>query len=123
VWNVVVQEEDGKDDLPKGGVTVTFKGDQAVYKAANETAPSVATFKVDATKKPKHLDLVLPPDPKEKDDKGLTIQAIYQLDGDNLEVCYLLPGPKDKNVSVTVRPATITSKDGHKMLKLKRAPK
>ena len=98
-------------------VSVLFKGDKATYLEADQK-PEEATFKVDATKKPKHIDLILMTDPK---DKGLKIQAIYQLDGDSLTLCYKLPPPEAKNTTLTERPTEFTSAKGGLLLKLKRA--
>ena len=117
-WAAVSLEEDGKNTLPKGGITVLFKGDKATYVEPG-VPDEVATFKVDAAKSPKHLDLYLPPDPKDKTVKELTILAIYQLDGDTLKICYRLP--KDKAKTVSERPAAFDSKNGGYLLQLKRA--
>jgi uncharacterized protein (TIGR03067 family) len=46
------------------------------------------TFKFDATKKPKQMDITSTDGPN----KGKTLHAIYELSGDTLTVCYALDG-------------------------------
>ena len=108
-WQFVLLEDNGKNSL-KGAVTVVFKDDKAIYQEPDYRVE--ATFRVDGKKTPKHLDLTLPPDPKDKNDKGLKIQAIYQLDGDRLKICYRVPPAEDKKTTVTERPTAFDSKKG-----------
>lgn len=75
--------------LSDGKYTVTV-GDQ----------PDEGTTTIDASKKPKHLDIVGTKGPN----KGKTFYAIYELNGDTLKVCYDLSG--------TGRPTEFKSKEG-----------
>jgi uncharacterized protein (TIGR03067 family) len=118
-WTVVSLEENGKDDLPKGGVTVEFKGSKAVYLEANQK-PEEAEIKLNAGETPRQMDLTLAADPKDKNDKGLKIQAIYQLEGDTLKICYKSPANL-KGATETERPKEFDSKNGGLLMQLKRA--
>jgi uncharacterized protein (TIGR03067 family) len=72
-----IRGEDKTKDLFAGGVTVTFDGDKMTMKVGNESHEG--TFKiVDATKKPKQVDLS---NPKQKD-----TAAIYEIEGDTLRM-------------------------------------
>ncbi len=68
------------------------------------------TFKLDPSKKPKAMDLTL-----EKKGKKETALFIYELDGDNLKLCWRKPGGK--------RPTHFTSKDTGGLMILKRNKK
>ncbi len=119
-WKVVALEEEGKNVLKdKDEITVVFKGDKAIYDEKGKK-PDEATFKVNATKKPKHLDLVLPPNKADKTDKGMKIQAIYELDGDTLKLCYRMPPPTAKDQTLTERPMEFDSRKGGTLLRLQR---
>ncbi len=69
------------------------------------------TTKIDPTKKPKTIDIM----PAEGPNKGKTIQAIYELKGDTLRVCY--------DLSCKSRPAEFKTKKGeqHFLATYKRA--
>ena len=69
----------------------------------------------------KHLDLLVPPDPANKADKGQKILAIYELDGDDLRICYRMPAPTAKDPTVTERPTQFGSTRGGTLLRLQRA--
>jgi uncharacterized protein (TIGR03067 family) len=63
------------------------------------------TFKTDATKKPKTIDMVV----KEVRNDGKTIVGIYEQDGDTLKWCAAEPG-------TTERPTELSSGDRSKRL-------
>jgi len=81
-WKVVAAERDGKkppdDDLK--AFRFTFKGDKLILK--NGDKEQEATYKLDASKKPKTIDIV-----RKVGDKMETIPGIYQFDGDDLKLC------------------------------------
>lgn len=88
-------------EVPKEGPlsTITYDGHNWVIKfSTNELMKG--TSKLDATKKPKQIDLSNETGP----DKGKTLLAIYELDGDEYKVCIAAPG-KD-------RPTEFSSKEG-----------
>jgi uncharacterized protein (TIGR03067 family) len=88
-WTIVSMERDGQkapEDQVKGQ-TLTFEGDKMTIKRDNDT--KMATYKIDASQKPAHLD-VTPSDGPEKDK---TLKMIYQIDGDTLKV----GGDKNEN--------------------------
>jgi uncharacterized protein (TIGR03067 family) len=64
------------------------------------TEPDKGIVKLDPSKEPKSMDIAGTKGPN----KGKTILAIYQLDGDRLSVCYDLSGKG--------RPAEFKTKDG-----------
>jgi len=116
-WKVVWSEESGvKNTEP---AVLVFKGDKAILEEKGRP-PEEATFKVDATKKPKQLDLLQPPNPAAKADKGLKIQAIYELDGDTLRICYRVPPPTAKDQTVSERPTQFGSAKGGTLMHLQR---
>jgi len=116
-WKVVLLEENGKKNTE--AIAVVFKGDRAILEE-KDSPPSEAVFKVDATKKPKQLDLLVPINPADKIDKGLKILAIYELDGDTLRICYRVPPPTAKDPTVTERPTRFRSARGGTLLHLHR---
>jgi uncharacterized protein (TIGR03067 family) len=76
----------------------TIKGDTyTVFRFRKKV--SAGTFKLDATKTPRHIDLVPAGGPK-----GTVIHGIYKLEKGMLTICYGAPG---KN-----RPAAFESKEG-----------
>jgi len=62
------------------GQTITFDADKMTHKEKDRTEP--ATYKIDATQKPAHLDM----SPLEGPEKGKTVKMIFQLDGDTLKL-------------------------------------
>jgi uncharacterized protein (TIGR03067 family) len=109
-WSVVSATKGGKAmpaDQTKG-VTVTFKADKMIIAMQGKDDKMEATFTVNASKKPKEMDVDFGKDPKGKEMKGT---GIYELDGDNLKIAHGEfgdPRPKDfeskdgSNVSVMV---------------------
>ena len=71
----------------------------------------------DATKKPKWLSMTF-----KRDGMESTINAIYELDGDDLKICMPLAPKKGQGVFENKRPESFDTKDKPEMLiKLKRA--
>jgi uncharacterized protein (TIGR03067 family) len=67
-------------DLP----TRIFDGEKLTTKDPGKKTEEQATFKLDATKEPKQIDIM----PK----GGKTVQGIYTLDGDTLKIAYKIGG-------------------------------
>ena len=94
------------DDDAAGALFRTVKGSSyTVYRFRK--AIGGGTFKLDATKSPRHIDLALSDGPA----KGKVIPGIYKLEKDALTLCYAQPGGKrptefaskeDSGVSLTV---------------------
>jgi len=83
-WVAVSGEMNGQAILNRvlDGYTLAFSGDSCDFHQGN--APFVKrTFKIDPTKGPKTLDLVL----ADGAEKGKTNLAIYQFDGEILRIC------------------------------------
>jgi uncharacterized protein (TIGR03067 family) len=111
--------DDGKKDLQamqgdwvgekmvRDGMAFPDDAAQALFRKVKGNAYTVhrfrtkagsGTFKLDATKTPKQIDLT--PD----GGKAGTIEGIYKIDGDTMTICY--PAPKGK------RPEAFESKEG-----------
>jgi uncharacterized protein (TIGR03067 family) len=89
-WKLTSLEIDGKT-IPAsegGGVFVFGKGNKLVRKQKDK-ADKEGTFKIDASKDPKELDLIGP-----KGEEKETMRTIYQLDGDTLKLAFSAEGPK-----------------------------
>ena len=82
-----------------GKVTFTFAGDKVSFKDEDDTQEG--TVKVDATKTPRAIDLIVPPDGPEK---GKTLLCIYEVKDDELHLCVPDAG---KN-----RPTEFSGKEG-----------
>ena len=111
-WVAASVEVGGKkipdEELKKAPGRLTLKGGKWTLKAGGREQSG--TFTVDAAKKPKQMDIK----PGDGPNAGKTIQAIYQLDGDTMKVCYAPPG-KD-------RPTAFETKDkaGYALIVYKR---
>jgi uncharacterized protein (TIGR03067 family) len=88
-WTVVKAEEDGKpnDELQKAKLTFT-DGGKLLIKLQNEDKPLEAALKLDATRKPKHIDLTYV--------DGKKAIGIWELDGEKLKLCIGDPGVKER---------------------------
>lgn len=95
-----------KDEIAKGKVTLSIDGDKFVFVTPKETHKG--TFTVDASKSPKHMDLVV----SNKDEKKVTILCVYEFDGETLRMAG----------SQKTRPKDFESRlSGSIVVKLKRA--
>jgi uncharacterized protein (TIGR03067 family) len=90
-WVMVSGMEEGKklSEKEMKGSSLTVDGDQHTVKVAGKTHKG--THKLDATKKPKTIDITDTEGPF----KGTTIRAIYELSGDEFKICYA-PANKDR---------------------------
>jgi uncharacterized protein (TIGR03067 family) len=99
-WTLASGEDDGKklsDDAIKNS-KLTIEGEKHTVKVGDNTYKG--THKVDATKKPKTMDITDTDGPF----KDKTVLAIYEVDGDTFKICYAAPG-KD-------RPKEFSAKEG-----------
>jgi uncharacterized protein (TIGR03067 family) len=98
-WIVTSGVIDG-NKLPKDQVKgdLVFDKDKYAYTTGDEKGGG--TFKLDPSKKPKHMDSV----PSDGPVQGQTVEEIYEIDGDNLKICIALPG--------TPRPTAFKSEAG-----------
>ncbi|MBY0527653.1 MAG: TIGR03067 domain-containing protein [Gemmataceae bacterium] len=84
-WTVTAAEKRGKkvdeDELKK--MKITIKG--STISIGDGKRDESAEFKLDATKKPKTMDII-----PGKEDKP--VLGIYDLDGDTLKMCWARPG-------------------------------
>lgn len=96
-WTPVAMETDGRpfsgEELKKYAKPMTINGDKLTIVKEDQTKTDTA-FKLEPTKKPKQIDLVLADGPA----KGKSIYGIYELDGDKLKLSVAPPAgerPKD----------------------------
>ncbi len=104
-WRIVEMVTDGKPNTkenPDDEADVIFKGDTIamVVQPAGKQFLKL-TYKLDATKKPKVIDLTKAAGVG----KGKTAAGIYELDGDTLKLCF----PQDED---RARPTKFTSVEG-----------
>ncbi len=107
-WGVVAAERDGKPNDEIKNDKLIIAGDKITIKTAR--GDEDATFTVDPAKKPKSIDV-------KPSKENVTIQGIYEIEGDNLKICFAGPGGE--------RPADFTTKAGSKrmLITLKREKK
>lgn len=83
VWNAKSMESDGRPE-PAGSVKqmrFTFKGDKLLIRGNFQNdREEECSYKIDASKSPKHLDFTPPTEKK-------PILAIYEIKGDELKMC------------------------------------
>jgi uncharacterized protein (TIGR03067 family) len=98
-WAIDSAVADGKE-LPAEVVKVfsmTFKDD--AYRVLIGTEKTEGTFTLDASKKPKTIDIV----PDNGPDRGKRQPGIYEIDGDKIKICAAQPNKE--------RPTTFDTKD------------
>src|SRR5262249_3611280 len=76
-----------KEDLEKRHVELVFQGDTFAITAGGKDEAK-GTFKLDPTKKPHVIDLMVPG----RDGKSVEIPGIYKLEGDTLTLATGQPG-------------------------------
>jgi uncharacterized protein (TIGR03067 family) len=109
-WDAVSVTVDGKarpeDEVKKS--KMIFTGDKITILREGRKDDE-GTYKIDSTKKPKHIDLT----PTTGGEAGKTMQGIYELEGDTLKICFGRPD----------RPKELASKEGGEtvLIVLKRA--
>jgi uncharacterized protein (TIGR03067 family) len=114
-WMAVSGEKEGKDDPEAKQHSLVFEGDKFSIKRGDKVFVQ-GTFKIDASKSPKTMDIDITEGPENV--KNKTAQAIYALDGDELTWWVAEPGSGD-------RPEKLATKEGvkHLLVKLKREKK
>ena len=96
-WRAATSEMDGEkqpeDDVKQH--TLVFSGDTMTV---NKSGDMVMKGKVtlDPSQKPGHLDFKLEENPANPDDVGKTLTGIYEVKGDELKWCFILPDRSDR---------------------------
>jgi uncharacterized protein (TIGR03067 family) len=114
-WTIVSVEVNGEkmadEDKKNVGIKMTLKGDKYAIEGGERN--HTGTFKVLTDTKPKGMDCM----PDAGDLKGKTIQAIYELKGDKMKVCY--------DISCKTRPEGFATKgkDQYVLIEFKREKK
>jgi uncharacterized protein (TIGR03067 family) len=111
-WAVESATADGKEipsDVFKT-FKMTFKGDNYTVTMGQEKIEG--TFRLDAAKNPKAIDIV----PDNGPDRGRVQPGIYEIDGNKLKICGAMPGRE--------RPTNFDTKDkpGQTVLVLRKQP-
>lgn len=110
-WAVVALEVQGQklpeDQLKKEQPLYVFKGEECTVKSGNKTI-SRAVIKIDPRKMPKTIDAT----GTDGTDKDQTIMGIYEMEGDNLKICYAVSGKP--------RPTDFLARDFNMIMSLKR---
>ena len=91
-WRAVASEMDG-DKQPEDDVkqhTLVFSGDTITVNKAGEMVMK-GKVTIDPAKKPGHIDFKLEENPANADDVGKTLSGIYEVKGDELKWCFVLP--------------------------------
>ncbi len=87
-WQPISAIEKGKEQSKEElkNRKITFKGDKVTVKHGDKVHD--VTFKLDASKKPKEIDVT----GKDDDGKEQQMKGIYELKGDTLKVCFATEG-------------------------------
>jgi len=114
-WMAVAGETEGKDDPEAKDHALLIEGDKFSIKKG-DTVIVRGTFKINASKSPKTMDMEITDGPEKVKDKAA--QAIYAVDGDELTWCVGEPGSGE-------RPEKLATKEGvkHMLVKFKREKK
>jgi uncharacterized protein (TIGR03067 family) len=86
-------------------LTLTFKGNE-YHQTFGGTVNERGTFKVDATKKPMTIDLVI----KEGDDAGKTQLGLFEVTGDSMRCSFNPPGSTERPASLTEGALVVAAK-------------
>jgi len=115
-WVVVGMEQNGMklpaDDVEQLNIRLTIKGENYLVTVAGKESDK-GTSKVDVNKKPNTADIKSEDGPN----KGKTILAIVEIDGDSMKACYDMEGKG--------RPTAFSTKEGsgHVLILYKREAK
>jgi len=114
-WVAEFTEKDGGKG--QGGVWVII-ADKIVLTRPGVGVDGGAAYTLDPTRKPKAIDLTFDRGPAE----GKTLPGIYELDGDELKICYVSPDPEEGRGKG--RPTGFAAKagSGHLLWVFKRQP-
>lgn len=83
-WVITAAEKQGRTDpAPEGVGTFTFAKDKKLVRKIKGQPDMEGTFRMDAGKTPKEIDLIAL-----RDGKELAMRGIYQLDGDALKLAF-----------------------------------
>lgn len=111
-WRVISYEREGKktsaEQLEKTRSIISADGKAMVQREGKTIARG--SIKIDPTKKPKQSEATY----TEGELKGKTVQGIYEVDGDDMRICFSLPG-KDRPTEFSSKPDS-----GHVLITYKR---
>ncbi|HUT09094.1 MAG TPA: TIGR03067 domain-containing protein [Thermoguttaceae bacterium] len=81
-WELIGAEMGGQKSEEPLGAKLTFTGNKVIAKDKDGKVRQESTFKLDPTKNPKQMDVIVT-----RNEKTEVQEAIYSLDGDTLKVC------------------------------------
>lgn len=100
-WRVISYQKDGKktpaEQLEKTRSIFNADGTAMVQREGKTIAQG--NIKIDPSKKPKQSEAIY----TEGELKGKTVLGIYDIDGDNMKICFSLPG-KDRPTEFSSKP-------------------
>ena len=96
-WRAISSEMDGEkqpdDDVRQH--TLVFSGDTLVINKNGEKVMK-GSVKIDPAQKPAHIDFKLEENPANPDDVGKSLTGIYEVKGDEMKWCFVLPDRSDR---------------------------
>lgn len=101
-WRPVSVETDGmkvSEDRLKETVQTRGEDGKVVIRVGDKVVLEGTVKKVDATKSPKTIDTEV----TLGENKGKTVQGIYEVDGDTLRICVALPGKAERPTEFTAK--------------------
>ena len=93
-WKAVTAQERGETKDDAEDHRLTFSGDEFSIKKGDETVIK-GRFKIDASKKPKHIDMEIL-EARKEGFNGKKAVGIFELDGDTLKWCTNEPGGSER---------------------------
>lgn len=113
-WTVTIVELDGKpatDEQKKRVSQLVVKGDKYTILVDGKKIDG-GTLKVDPAKKPKVMDAT----PEEGPLKGKALAGVYELEGDDMKVCFAQPD-KDRPTELKTKAGTLQILFSYKRVK------
>jgi uncharacterized protein (TIGR03067 family) len=100
-WRFVSVTTDGTPAPEDQIKSTVLTNDGAAFTFKDPQNSGAGTFRIDATKEPRHLDITFGTGP----DKGQTVLGIYRFEGNRVCVCLGLPG-KPRPTEFASRPGS-----------------
>jgi uncharacterized protein (TIGR03067 family) len=102
-WKLVAEDLNGTVTKSDDGHVIAFEKDVNINYDADGGVAAKATVKLDPSKSPKAIDMTITLLPSLPNEKGKTLQGIYQVEGDELKLAF-------PNAPFRERPTQFTTK-------------